>query len=204
MTVGNPYFEIFNIFDKFITDNIIDINSIRANKSTTNERRWVYSGYPEKNDENYPRIAIRFGRPFFEDIGANNFIEETIDNSTIIKSNYGFLMNTKVTLFIFIKKDQVHNVAYYDGTKHPTKNKKQSDFLTWNIIRKLKNKYNDFVDKGLTLGKDIGSTSTYEDNEFLFAAEIEIPVQIMVFNEEYYNEGNIIATIINSFEVQTS
>ena len=135
MTVGNPYFKIFNIFDKFITNNIIDINSIRANKSTPKERRWIYPGYPEKNDENYPRIAIKFGTPSFEDVGANNFIEETIDNSTIIKSNYGFLMNTKVTLFIFIKKDQVHNVAYYDGTKHPTKNKKQSDFLTWNISK---------------------------------------------------------------------
>ena len=200
MTVGNPYFKIFNIFDKFITNNIIDINSIRANKSTPKERRWIYPGYPEKNDENYPRIAIKFGTPSFEDVGANNFIEETIDNSTIVKSNYGFLMNTNVTLFVFIKKDQVHNVAYYDGSQHPTKNEKQIDFLTGNIITELKSKYNDFVNAGLTLGKDISSISTYEENDFLFAAEIEIPVQIMVSNEECYSEEDIIATIINSFE----
>lgn len=201
MTAENPYFSIFKAIDNFFTNHIIDINPDRANNSNIKARRWVYPSYPEKNDERFPRVAIKFGTGTFSNTGADNFVQDVIENGRVVQTINGQILTVPVMIAIFVKRDQKYQVAYSDGTIHPVQNEKQCDYLAGQVAQKLNFYYDEFSRVGITIENSATVVPSYQDDDETFVSEVEVKMSIIADSIIQYSESDIIRIINTTYGV---
>ena len=170
-----PMQQLYNL----ISERVTDINAARSAKSTSRERQWIYPSTPESNDENYPRVAIINEQVRFEEYGAGQYshMERSLGQAEHMVFTKVAIM--PVTLTVFVKRKQRHEVSYYDGTTHTIQNTKQSDFLGEKIAKFLemyRQQY--FIPNNMDI-KIIGMSRSYDDNDFLIAKNIDCEIVMM-------------------------
>jgi hypothetical protein len=193
--VVNPLHELYSVLNDIATS-ITDINYQRANLTNSKSRQWWFPDTPEKNDENYPRGCITFGTITVREYGGGQYVQYTGTTD-----QYGQYITIPVTMSVFVKKDQKHYTIYPDGSKHPLQNKKLSDemiYKLYNIIRVSRHK---LINKGFDIEGDINITPSYDDNHFLFAADITFDVVILSVWNIKYGMDEIIKTITHQISV---
>lgn len=172
-------FKPMQVIYNLITNEITDINSKRSALPTPRERQWVYPTYPEAEDENYPRIALIAGTATPTPYGTGDFIEYERDISGNAEHMvFGKVVKLPITIGVFVKKNQPHQVTYFDGTTHTIRNTKQVDFvgdLIPKIIYMFRSKY--FIPENMDI-KVVSVSETYEDNDFLYAKNISIEIEM--------------------------
>lgn len=164
------------IYDLINTE-VQDINSVRSAKATPAERQWIWPETPEKNDENYPRVAVVNSTIRFEEYGAGQHLEIERD----ISGNAEHIVSAKVailpvTIGVFVKRNQSHSATFYDGSAHTIRNSKQADFLGEKIAKYLEMLRSQYF---IPLDMDIRITSvsrSYDDNDFLIAKNINAEI----------------------------
>jgi hypothetical protein len=191
----NPLHKLYSVITE-IVDTVADVNYERANLSEKEARQWWFPNYPEKVDENYPRGSIEFGTASLEEFGSAQYVQEVKDNNgNVVKEQYGEYIVIPVTLHVHIKKDQRHEVILYDGTKHSIKNQKLGDFMAFLVNQSLRKNKRMLIDKGFDLQGKPTITPTYDDNHFLFSADVSFNVVALSVWDENYDLGSIINTI---------
>lgn len=193
--LANPLFKLYSVLNE-IANSIIDVNYRRANENSLKERQWWFPEYPESNDENYPRGVISFSNARVSEYGTGQYVNEVLnDSDNVIKEQYGQYLTITVSMPVYVKKDQMHTVVYLDGTQHKTQNRKLADYMIYqvhNAIRKNKSK---LVENGFSIEGELIITPSFDDNHFLFAADISFDLVFLdVWNTEYDING-IIQTI---------
>jgi len=171
-----PMQQLYNL----ISEKVADINAVRSAKPTAKERQWIYPSTPESNDENYPRVALVNENVRFEEYGGGQYSHTESD----ISGNAQHFVMTKVailpiTIAVFVKRKQRHQVTYYNGATHTIQNSKQSDFLGDKIekhIEMYRTQY--FIPNNMDI-KIIGMSGTYDDNDFLVAKNIDVEITMM-------------------------
>jgi len=182
----NPLFKLYSVMNQLV-DKISDINFERANSSNVKARQWWFPDSPEKNDYNFPRGAIVFGTPVIEFYGNDSYIQEiTNDDNEVIKEQYGEFWTVPVTFSVFVKKGQIHSVAYPDGTPHKLQNKKQADHMIYVVNNAIRTNKSILIENDMdTVGKPL-ITPSYRDNDETFAADVTINIIVLsVWNKEY-------------------
>jgi len=171
-----PMQQLYNL----INEKVIDINADRRNQTDPRKRQWIFPSYPEANDENYPRVALINENIRFEEYGSGRIVEYEKD----ILGNTDAMLFSKVatlpiTIGVFVKKKQRHEVSYYDASVHTIQNTKQADFLGEEIEKAIeiwRELY--FIPYNMDI-KITGISRTYDDNDFLIAKNIDIEITMM-------------------------
>lgn len=178
--VNHDTFTPMQTLYNLINTTVQDINSIRANKTTTKERQWIYPEEPLSNDELYPRIALKIGTLRFEEFGSGQYINTTYNISNQATSvNYAKVAILPVTVVVFIKKNQSHTVEYYNGTSHKLKNSKQADYLGFKIAKYLemyRPEY--FIPENMEI-KITDVSPTYNNNDYTIAKNITTEISLL-------------------------
>ena len=187
-------FEPMQVLYNLINTNIQDINADRIATSG----QWIFPTVPESNDENYPRVALINRNIRFEEYGAGRFIEYERNATTGDAEHmvFGKVAILPITIAVFVKKKQRHEVEYYDGTTHPLTNTKQADYLGEKIekyLEMLRETY--FIPQKMDI-KILGMSRSYADNDFLIGKNIDIELSLFDaweydFTDAGYNEGII-------------
>ncbi len=171
-----PMQQLYNL----ISDKVTDINAIRRAKPTARERQWIYPTTPEANDENYPRIAIINENVRFEEYGSGRWIGYERNNVNEVEHIvFGKVAILPITIGVFVKKRQRHEVEYYDGTTHVVQNTKQSDYLGEKIAKMIEMWREVYF---IPYNMDItitGITRSYDDSEYLIAKNIEAEIVML-------------------------
>lgn len=156
-----------------INTKVQDINSVRASKPTSKEKRWIYAQEPREKDAMYPRIALLNGNIDYEEYGAGTYIstqKDILGNTE--KIFYGKVAKLPITISLFVKKMQMHTVTNYNNTTSNLKNGKQADFLGEKIAKYLemyRSEY--FIANNMDI-KVTRITRSFDDNDFLIAKNI--------------------------------
>ena len=190
----NIFFEPMNELFTLLNANVQDINSQRATNPDLKARQWVFPTTPEANDENYPRIALIPEAIKFEEFGAGRWLQTDVRNNSVVREKFGRVATVPITIGVFCKKGQKHKVVYFDDTTHQIQNSKQSDYLGYlvsNVIEKFRN---NFISKNMDI-KTTGISTSYEDNDFLWAKNIDIEILIYDVWQTDYSDGDLIKHI---------
>lgn len=191
----NIFFEPMQELYSLIDDNINDINEERASRPTAKERQWIYPTTPEANDENYPRIALIPETVRFEEYGAGRYLQTDYTSTGDVKRDkYGRLAIVPMTIGVFCKKGQKHNAVYFDGTVHTIQNSKQSDFLGYLVANMIEKNRENFIKKNMDI-KIINISTSYEDNDYLWAKSISIEIEVWDVWQTEYSDGELIRVI---------
>lgn len=176
----NVYFDPLQIVYDVIRSNVLDPNPERRERSSEDERRWIFPTTPESNDENYPRIAIIHGRATVEEWTAGQFVEYIKDPAQkLVREVNSNIVRIPVTIGVFTKKTRHKSfeVTDYDGTKRYVENSAQVVWLLDRIQNALHRNRRAFIDKDTDIEiKDM--EGAYEDNDFLWAGDIQMDIVI--------------------------
>ena len=164
--VNNPFQLLYTKLDE-ILKLIPDINSVRAARTTSASRQYIFPYYPEKNDEDYPRLRLRFANPTVTEYGAGQIVQE-VENTAgnVIKTQYGQYLIFDVSIGIFTKKDQIHNVTTSSGSLKPMRNQLLGDTLMYqyfDILRKNRDKFIVYSQKRRALVKNAEGSYDLEE-----------------------------------------
>lgn len=203
--IENPLHKLYSVINEIVNTST-DVNYERANSSDEKVRQWWFPNYPEKNDENYPRGSIEFGSASLEEYGSSQYVQEVLDdNGNVVAEQYGEYIVIPVTLHIHIKKDQRHEVSFFDGTKHSIKNQKLGDYMAFLVNQAVRSNRAKLIASGFDLQGKPTITPSYEDNHFLFSADISFNVIALSVWNVNYDLGSIINTINSTITaVQTN
>jgi len=201
---NNVFFDPMQVMYKVLTDTVIDVNKVRSIKETARERQWIFATTPESNDDMYPRLALIPGTVTFETYGAGNNLEQ-VDNGLTgndrraLRDHYGKIAIVPMTIGVFVRKKQKYEVSYYNGEIHKIQNSKASDWIGNEVAKQIQINRNEFIKAGIDVAINSISTS-YEDNEFLWAKNIEVTITVMDVWTRHYSEADLIK-IINVPEI---
>lgn len=199
--VVNPLHKLYSVISGLL-ETVPDINEERANYSDPKARQWIFPSYPEKIDENFPRISLEFGSAQTIEYGSAQYVQSVENAGLIQKDQYGEYIEIPLTIHCHIKKDQMHEVSYFDGTNHFIKNQKQGDFLSFLIANKIRTSRRILIENGFDLSNKPTITPSYSDNEFLFSADVSFNlIFLSVWNQEY-SSGDLIKTINSAYTVE--
>jgi len=198
---SNPYDVLYNILHDILIA-IKDINKVRANQSTTEEQNWWFPDYPNANDENYPRGSIEMSTVEFIPFGADEFVQDVESGGVLEKTQKGHYVNIPVTIHIHIKKDQLHEVENIGGALTKMKDKRLGDYMSYIVTNKIRQTRTTFIDSGFDFNSNINVTPTYEDNTFLYSADVAFDlICVNIWNIDYTSD-ELIATIEDDIEVE--
>ena len=194
-TENEIYFDPMQVVYDLLNSKVLDINEKRRELPRETEKRWIFPTLPEEDDENYPRVSIIPGRLRFEEFGADQIIGVVKDqNGNTISEVYGDIIIMPITITVFTKKKTAHQVVFADGSKRTLQNSAQSAFLQGRIQKILKSNRKNFIesDMDVTIGE---LEQGYEDNEFLFAADIDCEITMKNIWTSEVREGHTIQII---------
>ncbi len=173
-TERNVYFDPLQVVYDIISQNVLDPNPDRRERTSEGERKWIFPTTPEANDENYPRIAIIHGRVSFEEWTAGQFLEYEIDKpQKLVRAINTTIARIPVTVAVFCKKTRhkALEVVDYNGDKRYVENSAQAAWLVDKIQHELLKNRIKFIEKDIDIVvKD--AEASYEDNDFLWAGDI--------------------------------
>ena len=190
----NPYIELYNILSELIFE-ITDINTNRANRPNIKARQWIFPMYPEARDEDFPRVALKWTSETSTPYGADFFIEQQKTDGNVVKDIKGVRMNIPIEIVVFVKKGQKHDCVMFDGSIRKMQDTAQCDYVKFNIKKKILTCLNRLVIKHFSLNSDINVSTSYEDNDYLFAARITFDIVTPDIWEINYTDGDIIKKI---------
>jgi len=195
VTVDNVFFKPMQFLYDLINTNIQDPNKERRESTNPKDRQWIFPNLPEANDENYPRIALIAGSIRFEEYGAGRFIETVTDsNGKWVSETRGMVAVLPFTIGVFVKKKQTHKVEDNDKTLVDMQNTKLADYIGYRLARIMMSKRPEAIAKNMDLFlRDV--TGTYEDNEFLYAKNIDVEFLIWFAEEETFDPDDVIRQI---------
>jgi len=107
---------------------------------------------------------------------------------------FGKIAILPITIAIFVKRKQLHEVTYVDGTTHNIRNSKQADYLGELIQKSFEMYRNDYFISQKVDFRNIRVSRSYDDNDYLIAKNIDLEL-IMYDGWEYdftdplYDEG---------------
>lgn len=195
---NNISFQAMQLLYNFINTYIPDINADRLAVSG----QWVYPTVPEAPNELYPRIALLNRTVTYEEYGAGRYMDTERNASTGQAEHmvFGKIAIVPITIAVFVKRKQMHEVTYVDETTHTVRNSKQSDYLGELISKSLEMYKNDYFIPNKVDFRNLKTSRSYDDNDYLIAKNIDL--ELIMFDEwEYdftdpaYNEG-----FTNAFE----
>jgi hypothetical protein len=195
VAVENVFFKPMQFLYDTINSGISDPNQERANQVDPQSRQWIFPTTPEAIDENYPRVALIAGNMRFEEYGAGRFIETVTDQSGNWQSETrGVIAVLPVTIGVFVKKKQFFRVEDIDGSISTMQNTKLSDYIGYRIANLMVTARNAAIAKNMEL-KVSNITSSYEDNEFLYAKNVEIELMMFMAAETKFGDAGLIKHI---------
>jgi hypothetical protein len=191
----NVFFKPMQFLYDLLSTNIPDPNQDRSSQVNPKARQWLFPEVPEANDENYPRIAIIPGQVTLQEYGAGRYIETVTDgNGDWVSETRGVIASIPVTIGVFVKKKQVHNVEELDGAIVAMQNKKLADYLAYEVLRVLVGKRPSFIKENMDV-QEITATEAYEDNQFLYAADVTFTLVEWLAIEERFDPASLIRQI---------
>src|SRR3990172_9808171 len=198
----NIYFAPLQILHDVIFNNVPDPNKLRAEQENPKDKKWIFPTTPEANDENYPRIALIHGRIRFEKWGADRLVTQVIDvPNKLVREIYADVAVLPVTVGIFCKKTTHKSleVKDWDNTTRWVENSAQVAYLLDKVQNEIKRHREEFILKDIDF-EILNAEGAYEDNEFLWAGNIDIELYMKnIWTVEY---KKIIETISFDFTVE--
>jgi hypothetical protein len=189
-----------------INEKVQDINASRRVQTTSRKKQWIYPSTPNANDENYPRIALIDDSIKLEDYGSGQYIRTEYTAGNADRMIFGRVAILPVTIGVFVKKKQPHEIELYDTTTKVLQGKMQSDFVGDKIAKLVeawRSTY--FIPYNMDI-KVISVSGSYDNNTFSYAKNIEVEIVMMDeweydFTDQGYDEG-IIANIDTTIVIQ--
>ena len=196
---------MYRILDNIFKFHLIDINGARVNLEESKNRQWWFPEAPEKVDDAFPRGVIDFGNSSFTNVGSDNYVDQTFNESYATEEYYGQYETIPVTLSVFVKKGQPHSVNYpADQKTYIVANSKQADFLGDKIPRLLLEFEEQFIDAGFFIDGDVVSGGSYEDGDYFWVVDITFNVETQALWKKSFAEGGVIKQYTLNTNVQTS
>lgn len=199
--INHLSFAPMKVLRDLIVDNVTDINATRRAVGG----QWIFPTVPEANDENYPRVAIINRSVSESEYGAGRYMEMERDGSgNAEKMIFGKVAILPMSVIVFVKKKQRHEVEYFDGTTHILTNTKQADYLGEKIAKEIEiNRQKYFIANNMDIAIT-GMSRSYDDGGFLIAKTINVEIESFDkwgfdFTDPAYDEG-----IIADYEVNAT
>lgn len=184
------YFEPMQVLFDTLDTNITDINAVRAARPTATGRQWIFPTEPEANDEDYPRIALIAEDVRWEEYGPRRLIEQVRGVGNVLeKERFGKVAVLPITIIVFVKRKQRHEVTLYDGSTKTIQNTKQADFLGSLISKVLMERRElDFIPLQMDIDV-LASSRTYVNNEWSWGKQVDIEITMFDVWEIDYTGG---------------
>ncbi len=190
--VSNPLIVLYSTLST-ILNKVQDINSERRSRADLKARQWIFPEWPEKDDDDYPRLSISFTGITLSPYGADRYIQ-SVSNGNEVIDQHGEYWLIPVEIGIFVKKEQLFEITSYDNNMIKAKNRKLADYMSGLIAEAIISNRNILIQNNfdfLEERDEIKITPSYEDNSFLFAATVN-------FNIVALKAWNISRSKINS------
>ncbi len=187
------------VLHDLINDNIQDINAIRASQISFKARRWIFGELPESNDKNYPRVALLEGNITFQEWGAGQYycseVQGTGINKQVLRDHFAVVATFPITIGVFVKKDQRHEIEFSNGERHTVQNGKQVDYLSSKIAGLLHSNRDKFIEKNLDI-RILSMPRSYQNNNWSWATNIECEIDVVfIIKTQNYSEAELIKQI---------
>lgn len=199
----NVYFEPLQVLFDVINSHVPDPYQERATRPTAREKRWIFPNTPEANDENYPRIALLHGNLTFEEWTAGQFLESQKNVGGGISEVNTNLAVLPIVVGVFAKKTSHRglDVTDYDGTERYVENSMLVTHLLDKIQKEIHAHRTDFIDKDMEISI-LNMDGPYEDNDFLWAGNINMEVRMKNIWTEDISVEKVIASLSYTFNIE--
>lgn len=193
---NNPFIDVYNTIEYVLRTYVTDINAVRSALPTAIEKQWIFPYTPESLTLYYPRIAIILNSVSYSEFSAGQFYgyDTELDGSiTESKANY-VIMN--LTIGVFTKKKDKHLVTLPGGSSAKSIAGSLLNFYMLGEVQKaLLNNRSYFLQNGVEDIEITGITPTYNDNEILFASNINLTVVMPNIWGTVYTTDDLIKVI---------